>query len=166
VLAVILKAPPVLSIDPNALPKDVDQLHKLVVELCERLKHETSEKDKYRSLLRELLDAERNRKSEQLSKDQLALFETLWKANHPDEDGEKEEGAEPAAAEEEQKPEKPETKKRSGRQPLARHLVRERVVHEKSTATAAAKICTWSGVRDTEVAGWWCSFSWAPIRKV
>ena len=80
--AVILKAPPVLSIDPNALPKDVDQLHKLVVELCERLKHEASEKDKYRSLLRELLDAERNRKSEQLSKDQLTLFETLWKANH------------------------------------------------------------------------------------
>jgi hypothetical protein len=53
----------VLSVDPNALPKDIDQLQKLVAELCERLKHETSEKDKYRSLLRELLDAERNRKS-------------------------------------------------------------------------------------------------------
>jgi hypothetical protein len=68
----------VLAIDPNALPKDVDLLHKIVVEFCERLKHETSEKDKYRSLLRELLDAQRNRKSEQLSKDQLTLFETLW----------------------------------------------------------------------------------------
>ena len=32
------------------------------------------------SLLRELLEAQRNRKSEQLSKDQLALFEALWKA--------------------------------------------------------------------------------------
>ena len=61
-------------------------MHKIVVELCERLKHETSEKDKYRSLLRELLEAQRNRKSEQLSKDQLALFETLWKARHPDEE--------------------------------------------------------------------------------
>ncbi len=118
-----------LSVDPNALPKDIDQLQKIVAELCERLKHETSEKDKYRSLLRELMDAERNRKSEQLSKDQLALFETLWKANHPDEEEEEQEGAEPAA-EEEQKPEKPETKKRSGRQPLARDLVRERVVHD------------------------------------
>ena len=113
-----------LSVDPNALPKDIDQLQKLVAELCERLKHETSEKDKYRSLLRELLEAQRNRKSEQLSKDQLALFETLWKANHPDEEEEKQEGAEPAA-EGGQKPEKPETNKRSGRQPLARHLVRE-----------------------------------------
>ena len=61
-----------LAIDPNDLPKDVDLLHQIVAELCERLKHETSEKDKYRSLLRELLEAQRNRKSEQLSQDQLA----------------------------------------------------------------------------------------------
>ena len=33
-----------------------------------------AEQNKYRSLLRELLDAQRNRKSEQLSKEQLALF--------------------------------------------------------------------------------------------
>ena len=63
-----------MVIDPNDLPKDIDRLQEIVVELCERLKHETSEKDKYRSLLRELLEAQRNRKSEQLSKDQLALF--------------------------------------------------------------------------------------------
>jgi len=130
----------VLSVDPNALPKDIDQLQKVVAELCERLKHETSEKDKYRSLLRELLDAERNRKSEQLSKDQLALFETLWKTNHPDEEEEKQEGAEPPA-EEEQKPEKPETKKRSGRQPLARHLVRERVVHDLAASEKHCNCC-------------------------
>jgi hypothetical protein len=48
------------------------------------LQHESSEKNKYRSLLRELLEAQRNHKSEQLSKDQLALFETLWKASDPD----------------------------------------------------------------------------------
>ena len=38
-----------------------------------------------RSLLRELLEAQRNRKSEQLSKEQLALFESLWKASDPEE---------------------------------------------------------------------------------
>src|SRR5580700_8464841 len=32
-----------------------------------------------------LLDAQRNRKSEQLSKDQWALFEELWKAGQPEE---------------------------------------------------------------------------------
>lgn len=127
----------VLTVDPNALPKDIDQLHKIVVELCERLKHETSEKDKFRSLLRELLDAQSNRKSEQLSKDQLALFETLWKAEQSDE--EKEEDGEPA--EEQQQPEKPQTKKRGGRQPLARHLVRERVIHDLAEAEKHCHCC-------------------------
>ena len=46
-----------LVLDPNHLPQDIDVLQKIVIELCERLKHETSEKDKYRSLLRELLEA-------------------------------------------------------------------------------------------------------------
>ena len=95
--------------------------------LRERLKYETSEKDKYRSLLRELLEAQRNRKSEQLSKDQLALFEKLWNARHAEEESQKD--AEPSA-EEEAQPEKTPAQNRSGRQPLARHLVRERVVHD------------------------------------
>jgi transposase len=127
-------------IDPNALPKDLDLLHKIVVELCERLKHETSEKDKYRSLLRELLEAQRNRKSEQLSKDQLALFETLWKASHPEEEEEQEEDSESAVAGE-QKPQESQTKKRSGRQPLARHLVRERVVHDLPESEKHCNCC-------------------------
>jgi hypothetical protein len=55
-------------IDPNTLPKDVDALQKIVVDLCDQLQHESTEKDKYRSLLRELLEAQCSRKSEQLSK--------------------------------------------------------------------------------------------------
>lgn len=130
-----------LSIDPNALPEDVGLLHKIVVELCERLKHETSEKDKYQSLLRELLDAQRNRKSEQLSKDQLALFAELWKATHPDEEEEaKAEDAAPSA-EPEPQPEKPESKKRRGRQPLAGNLVRERIVHDLAESEKHCACC-------------------------
>lgn len=118
-------------LDPNTLPKDIDVLQKIVLDLCEQLQHESAEKDKYRSLLRELLDAQRNRKSEQLSKDQLALFEELWKASQPEEVSE-----EPAAAETEGEPKPPEApvKKRSGRQPLAQHLVRERIVHDLAEA--------------------------------
>ena len=41
-------------IDPNSLPKDVDMLRKIVLDLCEQLRHESSEKDKFRSLLREV----------------------------------------------------------------------------------------------------------------
>ena len=67
-------------IDLNLLPDDASTLRKMVGELVAQLQHESAEKDKYRSLLRELLEAQRNRKSEQLSKEQLALFEELWKA--------------------------------------------------------------------------------------
>ena len=120
-----------MVIDPNALPKDVDLLHKIVVEWCERLQHETTEKDKYRSLLRELLEAQRNRKSAQLSKDQLSWFEMLWKASQP-EGAETEPDEKPPewAVEPQQPPAEPPVHQRSGRQPLASHLVRERVVHD------------------------------------
>jgi hypothetical protein len=97
---------PVPAIDPNSLPKDVDILQKIVVDLCERLQHESLEKNKYRSLLRELLDAQRNRKSEQLSKEQLALFEAFWKASDP-EAAEDEEDSEPDADPEPDTPEEP-----------------------------------------------------------
>jgi transposase len=106
-------------------------LQKIVVDLCEQLQHESTEKDKYRSLLRELLEAQRSRKSEQLSKEQLKLFEELWTARQPEEARE-----EPATAEtggEEKPPEAP-VKKRTGRQPLAKNLVRERIVHDLAEA--------------------------------
>jgi transposase len=121
--------------DPNTLPKDVEVLRKIVLDLCEQLRHESSEKDKYRSLLRELLDAQRSRKSEQLSKEQLALFEALWKASDPEED------AEPAAEQEQGEPEEPEAKKRSGRQPLAKDLIRERIVHDLPEAEKHCGCC-------------------------
>ena len=127
-------------IDPSALPNDIDALRKIVVDLCEQLKHESSEKDKYRSLLREVLEAQRNRKSEQLSKEQLALFEALWKASDPEE-----EDAEPAAEQEQDQPEEPQVKKRGGRQPLAKNVIRERIVHDLGEAEkhcdGCARIC-------------------------
>jgi len=116
-------------VDPKSLPQDVDALHRIVAELCERLQHETAEKDKYRSMLRELLEARRDRKSEQLSKEQLALFDALWKA------GELETDSEPA------EPEKPKTSKRGGRQPLSRNLVRERIVHDLAEADKHCEGC-------------------------
>jgi len=116
---------PVPAIDPDTLPKDVALLRKMVLDLCEQLRHESSEKDKYRSLLKELLEAQRNRKSEQLSKDQLALFEALWKSS----DAQQEE-SEPPVEDEPKQPEERPAKKRSGRQPLAKDVVRERIVHD------------------------------------
>ena len=54
------------------------------------------------------------------------MFETLWKAGHLEQEQEEPE----PVAEEEPKPEEPPVSRRSGRQPLARHLVRERIVHD------------------------------------
>jgi transposase len=95
-----------------------------------------AEQNKYQSLLREFLEAQRNRKSEQLSKEQWALFEAAWKAQstedesaagEDDDDLDGDAGAGP-------KPNETQSQKRGGRQPLARHLNRERIVHDLAEA--------------------------------
>jgi len=52
----------------------------MVLDLMAQLDREFTERNKVEALLRELLDAKRNRKSEQLSADQLALFAELLQA--------------------------------------------------------------------------------------
>ena len=61
-----------MAIDPKSLPRDAETLRKIVVDLAEQLDRSLAEQNKYQTLLRELLEAQRNRKSEQLSKEQLA----------------------------------------------------------------------------------------------
>ena len=102
----------------------------MVLDLMAQLDREFTERNKIESLLRELLDAKRNRKSEQLSADQLALFEALWQARQ----AEAETQAKPDSSDDDQAtpsgggaaPKKP----TGGRQPLAKHLKRERIVHD------------------------------------
>ena len=118
-----------MAIDPNSLPRDAETLRKIVVDLAEQLDRSLAEQNKYQTLLRELLEAQRNRKSEQLSKEQLALFEAAWQARNAegasaasedDDDLDGDSGAGP-------KPDETQGRKRGGRQPLARHLNRERI---------------------------------------
>lgn len=96
-----------------------------------QLDRESAQRSKIETLLRELLDAKRERKSEQLSADQLALFAAAWQARQtaaetpesstgPDDDDAKPGGIGEAGR-----------KKRSGgRQPLPRRLKRERILHD------------------------------------
>jgi len=58
----------------NTLPKDVDVLQKIVVDLCEHSSTKARKRTSTGGLLRELLEAQRNRKSEQLSKEQLSCL--------------------------------------------------------------------------------------------
>jgi transposase len=108
-------------------------LQKMVLDLAKQLDRAFAEQHKYQDLLRELLEAQRGRKSEQLSKEQLALFEAAWQARDAEdasaaaEDDEDDDNDDPTTG---QTPGPTQSKKRGGRQPLARHLSRERIVHD------------------------------------
>jgi transposase len=132
-----------VPIDPTKLPQDAETLRKIVLDLMAQLDREFAERHKYESLLRELLDAQRNRKSEQLSKEQLALFETAWKAQNPEDDSDADHGAEDTGddAAAGKKPDGTQTKKRGRRQPLARHLIRERIVHDLAESEKHCNCC-------------------------
>ena len=69
-----------MAIDPKHLPEDPQVLQRMVLDLMAQLDRESAERSKIQNLLRELLDAKRTRKSEQLSEDQLALFAAVWEA--------------------------------------------------------------------------------------
>src|SRR5436309_14350482 len=102
----------------------------MVLDLMSQLDREFTERSKIETLLRELLEAKRNRKSEQLSEDQMALFAAAWQArqasasasessdNPTDEDDDATPGAGFVDRE----------RKLGGRQPVPRTLKRERVV--------------------------------------
>ncbi len=113
----------------------------MVLDLMAQLDREFSERNKIELLLRELLDARRNRKSEQLSADQLALFAAAWEARQSEAeapakpDGSDDDDPAPGGGE-------PGPKKRTGgRQPLPRHLKREGIVHDLADAAKHCAAC-------------------------
>ena len=114
----------------------------MVLDLMTQLDHEFSERNKIESLLRELLDAKRNRKSEQLSADQLALFAAALQARQA-----AVEGADTTEGQDDDdQNDKPGTsagtqKRSSGRQPLPRHLKRERIVHDLADSEKHCQVC-------------------------
>jgi transposase len=131
-----------VAIDPKHLPEDPKILQQMVLDLLAQLDRESTERSKIEGLLRELLDAKRNRKSEQLTVDQLALFAAAWQARQgeaegvsttddSDDDDPSHSGSSDATP-----------KKRSGgRQPLPRHLKRERIVHDLAEEEKHCAVC-------------------------
>lgn len=112
----------------------------MVLDLMAQLDREFTERNKIEALLRELLDAKRNRKSEQLSADQLALFAAAWQARQavaeapspPDsDDDDSAPGVDGSAPQ----------KRTGGRQPLPRHLKRERIVHDLEDSEKHCAAC-------------------------
>src|ERR1700680_4367220 len=114
----------------------------MVLDLMAQLNRECTERNKIEALLRELLNARRNRKSEQLSSDQLALFAAAWQARQaeaeptkPDSSDDDDPNANPGADESASK------KRTGGRQPLPRHLKRERIVHDLAEEEKHCSTC-------------------------
>jgi transposase len=119
-----------VALDPKHLPDDPKVLQQMVLDLMAQLDREFTERNKIEALLRELLDAKRTRKSEQLSADQLALFAAAWQARQAEAPA-KPEGSDDDDPNGAGGGGEPAPKKRSGgRQPLPRHLKRERIVHD------------------------------------
>jgi transposase len=128
--------------DPKHLPEDPKVLQQMVLDLMAQLDREFSERSKIEALLRELLDAKRNRKSEQLSADQLALFAAAWQARQaeappakPDDSDDDDPNVNPGAGESGSK------KRTGGRQALPRHLKRERIVHDLAEEEKHCSAC-------------------------
>src|SRR5262249_22982013 len=111
--------------------------------LIGQLDRESTERHKIEGLLREPLNAKRNRKSEQLSADQLLLFAAAWQARQaeakmdetsdsddPDDDGAPG-GGDTAAPK----------RKTSGRPALPAHLESKRIVHDLAEAEKHCDAC-------------------------
>jgi transposase len=128
-----------VPIDPDSLPQDAKTLQKIVLDLMAQLDRAFAEQHKYEALLRELLEAQRNRKSERLSKEQLALFEAAWQARQTEDGSEDDDDLDDAPGG--QKADESQPKKRGGRQPLARNVVRERIVHDLAESEKHCRGC-------------------------
>ena len=73
-----------MAIDPKHLPNHPETLQQMILDLLAQLHSEVRERAKLQHLLEELLTAKRGRNSEQLSPDQLALFEAAYEAAFPE----------------------------------------------------------------------------------
>ena len=132
-----------MPIDLTQLPEDPQMLQRMVRDLSAQLDRESAERHKIESLLREFLQGKRGRKSEQLSDEQLALFAAAWEAHeaataqaesaeNSDDDSQKTDAGANASAP---------RKRGGGRQPLARDLKRERIVHDLEEAEKHCTVC-------------------------
>ena len=131
-----------MEIDPLQLPEDAKTLQRMVVDLLAQLDRECGKYSKLEALLRELLDAKSGRRSEQLSIGQLTLFAAEWEAQHPEVEAAAD-GKDTATDKNDDGTGSGKTpaKKTGGRQPLAAHLKRTRIVHDLADADKHCPVC-------------------------
>jgi transposase len=117
-----------VPIDPKTLPSDPATLQKIIVDLTAQLDTEQGRLAKVERLLEQLLEARHGKRSEQLSREQLALFAAEAAAA-----GVTVEAVEEEAGDDDQQPPAAgsgPTGRPRGRKPLPSHLKRERIEHD------------------------------------
>ena len=136
-----------MPIDRKQLPESADVLQQMVVDLIAQLDASEARRMKTENLLRQLLAAKSGRRSEQITEEQLALFEAELKAqgvNVEDLSKGNDAGNGPDDKNPPASPGNTETNPR-GRRALPAHLKRERIVHDlgeaESIAPSVGRIC-------------------------
>jgi transposase len=132
-----------VAIDRKQLPESADVLQQMVLDLIAQLDTEQARRIKTENLLRQLLAARSGRRSEQITDEQLALFETELKAQGVD-IGDLSKGSDSGTGPDDNLPPSSQTGTDStqrGRRPLPAHLKRERIVHDLAEAEKHCASC-------------------------
>jgi transposase len=118
-----------VPVDPRTLPEDAELLKQMLVDV-------TAQLDRTERLLRQLLQAKTGRKSEQLSREQLALFaaEAGLAIPEPEAEPDEDDSDDPP-------PQATGESKARGRKPLPRHLERQRIEHDLPEAEKHCADC-------------------------
>jgi transposase len=130
--------------DPQQLPEDAKILRRMVLDLIAQLDTEQARRIKTENLLRQLLAAKSGRRSEQITDEQLALFEAELKVqgiNVADLSKDSHAGDGPDDPNPPASPDNTESKPR-GRRALPAHLKRERIVHDLDEAEKHCTTCS------------------------
>ncbi|HUS08651.1 MAG TPA: IS66 family transposase [Bryobacteraceae bacterium] len=134
-----------MPIDRKQLPKSADVLQQMVLDLIAQLDAEQARRIKTENLLRQLLAARSGRRSEQITEEQLALFETELKAqgvNVEDLSKGKDAGNGPDDKDPWASPGSSDAAANSrGRRALPGHLKRGRIVHDLEEEDKHCDIC-------------------------
>jgi transposase len=132
-----------VAIDRKQLPESAEVLQQMVLDLIAQLDASEARRIKTENLLRQLLAARSGRRSEQITEEQLALFEAELKAqgvNVEDLTKGNDTGNGPDDKDPPASPGSTEAKPR-GRRALPAHLKRERIVHDLDEAEKHCQAC-------------------------
>jgi transposase len=133
-----------VPIDRKQLPQSAEVLQQMVLDLIAQLDAEQARRIKTENLLRQLLAARSGRRSEQISDEQLALFEAELKAqgvNVEELSKDKDAGSNPDDNDPPASTGRSAEANSRGRRALPGHLKRERIVHDLEEAEKHCAVC-------------------------